>query len=120
MHSPLEKKFNEYVGNIHSILHSDVIFLNEPAFVNQLLDKMEFLKRNFVIMNSITDDVYVYQDRLSVIATHSRQTLEWVYLINVPSLQGASTFSSLKENLFMLNDLFETSQNLIKSFYPVA
>lgn len=108
------------MGNIHSILRDDVSYLNEPAFINQLLDRMELIKRNFVLVNADIEDVYLYQDRLAGISTHTRSALEWVEHLNSPALNSSSTLSSLKENLFMLNDLFQTSHNLIKSIYPVS
>ncbi len=120
MHSPLEKKFNEYISNIHTILHDDVSYLNEPSFINQLLDRMELVKRNFVLMNAETEDVYLYQDRLAGISAHTKSTMEWVENYSGPAINSSSTISNLKENLFMMSDLFETSQNLIKSFYPVS
>ena len=120
MHSPLEKKFNEYVGKIHTILHDDVSYLSEPTFINQLLDRMELVKRNFILMNADTDDVYLYQDRLASISAHTRSTVEWVDNFDSPALRNSSTISSLRENLFMMSDLFQTSHNLIKSFYPVS
>lgn len=108
------------MGNIHTILHNDASYLNEPLFVNQLLDRMELLKRSFVLMNADTDDVYLYQDRLAGISSHTEATMEWVAEFNNNAIKSASSFSSLTENFFMLNDLFQTSRNLIKSFYPVS
>lgn len=108
------------MGNIHTIFHDDVSYLNEPSFINQLLDRMELVKRNFVLMSSNMDDVYLYQDRLASISSHARSTVEWVENFNSPIINSSSTISSLKENLFMVSDLFQTSHNLIKSFYPVS
>ncbi len=119
MHSPLEKKFNEYVGNIHTILREDVSYLNEPSFINQLLDRMEFIKRNFLLMNAETEDVYLYQDRLAGVSSYTKATIEWVENFKDPAITSSNTIHSLKENIFLLGDMFETSQNLIKSFYPV-
>ncbi len=119
MHSPLEKKFNEYTGKIHSLLREDASYLNEPSFINQLLDKIEYVKRNFILMNAETEDVYIYQEHLARLSNITKDTQQWVENINVPAVATSPTINELKENLFMMNDLFSTSQNLMKSFYPV-
>ena len=120
MHTPIEKKFNEYTGNIHDILSHDASYLSEPAFLNQLLDRVEFMKRNFTLLNSEKEDVFIYQDYLARLADYAQGTLEWVEKFQVTGPTGYSTMDTLKENLFLLSDLFTTSQNLIKSFYPVT
>ena len=119
MHSPVEKKFNEYLGNIHSILREDVSYLDEPGFINQLLDRMEYIKRNFVLMSAEKEDVFIYQEYLSRLSSYAQETLRWVENFNATALNRFPTIHSLKENLFLLENMFETSQNLIKSFYPV-
>ena len=120
MHSPVEKKFNEYLGNIHHILREDVSYIDDPSFINQLLDRMEFINRNFILLSAEKEDVFVYQDLLARLVTHSRETMEWVENYNASEMSEYPTINALKENLFLLSDLFSTSQNLIKSFYPVA
>jgi hypothetical protein len=119
MHSPVEKKFNEYLGNIHSILKEDVTYLEEPSFINELLDRMEYIKRNFVLMSAEKEDVFIYQEYLSRLSAYANDTLKWVENFNTSAINGFSTVHSLRENLFLLENMFETSQNLIKSFYPV-
>ncbi|CAN5679764.1 hypothetical protein BH11BAC1_BH11BAC1_23410 [soil metagenome] len=119
MHSPVERKFNEYLGNIHTILREDVSYLNDPSFINQLLDRMEYIKRNFILMSGEQEDVFIYQDYLSRLSSYAQDTLEWFDNYTTPPKVEYPTISKLKENLFLLSDMFATSQNLIKSFYPV-
>ena len=119
MHSPVERKFNEYLGNIHTLLSVDVNFLEDPLFINNLLDRMEFIKRNFILMNAEKEDVFIYQSFLDRLATYSEDTRIWVESYNMPTPEFHPTFTSLKENLFLMSDLFCTSKNLIRSFYPV-
>jgi hypothetical protein len=118
MHSPVERKFNEYLGNLHSILHDDDCYLDEPSFVNQLLDRMEYIKRNFVLLNAEKEDVFIYQEYLARLTSYAQDTLEWVENYYLDKTDGPATMHALKENLFLLTDMFSTSQNLIKSFYP--
>ncbi|MEO8086250.1 MAG: hypothetical protein ABI763_05500 [Bacteroidota bacterium] len=120
MHSPVERKFNEYLGNIHTILREDVSYLNDPTFINHLLDRMEYIKRNFALMSGEQEDVFIYQDYLSRLSTYAQDTLEWFDNYNTPPKAEYPTINKLKENLFLLSDMFATSQNLIKSFYPVS
>ena len=120
MHSPVERKFNEYLGNIHAILREDVSYLNDPSFINMLLDRMEFIKRNFVLMSAEQEDVFIYQDYLGRLSAYAQDTLEWFNNYNNPPKEEYQTIYKLKENLFLLSDMFATSQNLIKSFYPVT
>ena len=118
MHSPVERKFNEYLGNIHTLLSVDVKFLEDPTFINSLLDRMEFMKRNFILMSAEKEDVFIYQDFLERLANYAEDTRQWVENYKVPTPDRHPTFASLKENLFLLSDLFCTSKNLIRSFYP--
>lgn len=118
MHSPVEKKFNEYLGNIHRLLHDDTNFLSNPAFVNQLLDKMEYIKRNFILLSAEKEDVFTYQNYLNRLTTLAQETQEWVNSFSTENFSSEQTFGELKENLFLLSDMFATSRNLINSFYP--
>ena len=120
MHSPVERKFNEYIGNIHTLLSVDVNFLEDPSFINSLLDRMELIKRNFVLMSAEKEDVFIYQGFLERLSTYAEDTRLWVENYKVPTPERHPTFASLKENLFLLSDLFITSKNLIKSFYPAT
>ena len=120
MHSPVERKFNEYLGNIHALLREDVSYLDEPAFINQLLDRMEFINRNFVILSSEKEDVFNYQRYLGKLSDYAHETLKWVENYYDSRKQEHQTMHSLKENLFLLSDMFTTSQNLMKSFYPIV
>ena len=119
MHSPVERKFNEYLGNIHTLLSVDVNYLEDPSFINHLLDRMEFIKRNFILMSAEKEDVFIYQDFLDRLSRYSQETLLWVENYKLPTPERHPNFGSLKENLFLLSDMFSTSKNLIKSFYPV-
>jgi hypothetical protein len=119
MHSPVEKKFNEYLANIHTILRDDASYLNEPAFINQLLDRMEYIKRNFVLLSAEKEDVFIYQGYLARLTAYAQETLEWMKNKKEPQMLGYPTIKALEENLFLLSDMFATSHNLIKSFYPV-
>jgi hypothetical protein len=118
MHSPVERKFNEYLGNIHTLLSVDVNYLEDPSFINQLLDRMEFIKRNFILMSAEKEDVFIYQEFLDRLATYAEDTLRWFENYKL-SPERHPVFGSLKENLFLLSDFFSTSKNLIRSFYPV-
>src|SRR4029078_969171 len=118
IHSPVERKFNEYVGNIHALLSVDINFLEDPSFINNLLDRLEFLKRNFVLMSAEKEDVFIYQEFLDRLATYAEDTRVWVENYSLPKPDRHPTYVSLKENLFLLSDLFSTSKNLIRSFYP--
>src|SRR5436190_2202900 len=117
MHSPVEKKFNEYLGNIHTLLRDDACYLDEPAFINQLLDRMEYIKRNFILLSGEKEDVFIYQDYLARLCSYAQDTLVWVESYKAEVLGGFPTIAPLKENLFLLSNMFETSRNLIKSFY---
>ena len=119
MHSPVERKFNEYLGNIHTLLSVDVMYLEDPSFINNLLDRMEFMKRNFTLMSAEKEDVFIYQGFLDRLATYAEDTRLWVESYKLPTPDRHPAFASLKENLFLLSDLFCTSKNLIRSFYPV-
>jgi len=118
MHSPVERKFNEYLGNIHTLLSVDINYLEDPSFINNLLDRMEFIKRNFILMSAEKENVFIYQDFLSRLARYAEDTLRWVESYKLTP-ERHPNFGSLKENLFLLSDMFATSRNLIKSFYPV-
>gem|GEM_PF-3753656 len=120
MHSPVEKKFNEYLGNIHTLLKDDSSYLEDPAFINELLDRMEYLQRNFVLMSAEKEDVFIYQDYLSRLSSYADETHRWVENYSKSGVDRHATIHPLKENLFLLSDMFITSQNLIKSFYPVV
>jgi len=120
MHSPVERKFNEYVGNIHTLLSVDVNFLEDPSFINNLLDRLEFMKRNCILLSSEKEDVFIYQEFLDRLATYAEDTRIWVENYNLPKPDRHPTYTSLKENLFLLSDLFCTSKNLIRSFYPAS
>ena len=120
MHSPVERKFNEYLGNIHSLLSVDIQFLEDPSFINGLLDRMEFMKRHFVLMSAEKEDVFIYQGFLEKLSTYAEDTCMWVENYKLPTPDKHPTFASLKQNLFLLSDLFCTSRNLIKSFYPAT
>jgi hypothetical protein len=119
MHSPVERKFNEYLGNIHTLLSMDAYYLEDPSFINNLLDKMEFIKRNFILMSAEKEDVFIYQGFLERLSTFAEDTRVWVENYKQFTPERHPGYSSLKENLFLLSDLFCTSRNLINSFYPV-
>jgi hypothetical protein len=119
MHSPVERKFNEYFGKIHLLLHDDATFLEDPAFINHLLDRLEYIKRNFILLNAEKEDVFIYQDYLSRLAAYSQETQWWVENYKAGETGHHEASIELKETLFLLSDMFSTSQNLIKSFYPV-
>ena len=120
MHSPVEKKFNEYLGTIHKLLNDDVSYIEDPTFINQLLDRLEYIKRNFTLLSAEKEDVFIYQEYLARLSNYSRETQNWVENYDVPRMSGYPSISDLKKNLFLLSDMFVTSQNLIKSFYPVS
>jgi hypothetical protein len=119
MHSPVERKFNEYLGNIHTLLSVDANYLEDPSFINGLLDRMEFMKRNFILMSAEKEDVFIYQEFLERLSNYAEATRTWVENYHQLTPDRHPGFISLKENLFLLSDLFCTSNNLIKSFYPV-
>ena len=118
MHTPVERKFNEYLGNIHTLLSVDVHYLEDPSFINSLLDRLEFMKRNFIMMSAEKQDVFVYQGFLERLSTYAEDTRIWVENYKLPTPEQHPSFDSLKETLFLLSDLFCTSRNLMKSFYP--
>ena len=118
MHSPLEKKFNEYIGSIHALLRDDSFSTRAPQFVNQLLDRLEHIQRTFTILQAEKEDVFTYQEYLSRLVNTTNQTLEWVGS-NADKLPSEANITSLKENIFLMCDMFETSKNLMKSFYPI-
>ena len=119
MHSPVEKKFNEYIGNIHALLRDDYTYMEEPSFINSLLDRIEYLKRNFILLSSEKEDVFIYQNILGKLTSYAGDTFEWVVQHEHSKPTHHPTMQPLKDNLFLLSDMFATSQNLIKSFYPV-
>jgi hypothetical protein len=119
MHSPVEKKFSEYLGKIHTILREDVSYLDEPSFINQLLDRMEYMKRNFILLSAEKEDVFIYQDYLERLSAYAGDTFDWVDNYSARDMSRYPTIQTLKETLFLLSDMFSTSQKLIKSFYPV-
>jgi hypothetical protein len=119
MHSPVEKKFSEYLGNIHALLREDITYMEEPAFINNLLDRMEYLKRNFILLSSEKEDVFIYQKYLANLSAYAGDTLSWVEQYNTSKMNRHTSMTALLENIFLMSDLFTTSQNLIKSFYPV-
>ena len=112
-----QRKFNEYIKNIHSILSDAVNHLDHVQFVNQILDRLEYINRSFTLMNGIKEDVYTYQQHLEKLSDYTTESLQWLQNYDEKLLTGIRT-DDLKNNFFMLNDMFTTSKNLIKSFYP--
>lgn len=119
MNSPIERKFDEYVKNIHKILSGALHHLDHAPFVNQLLDRMEYINGHFVVLNSEKEDVFVYQNHLGKLSSYTHESLEWIESYHQSKPDIFENIGSLKENFFLLNDMFATSQNLMKSFYPV-
>ena len=119
MASPLEKKFEEYLRNIHHLLHEAAQNLDHTPFVNRLLDKIEFIKRNFILLNAEKENVFSYQDHLEKLSVHTTECMGWIeeYIRSKP--ESFQNIDKLKHHFFMLDDLFTTSHNLIKSFYPI-
>jgi hypothetical protein len=119
MQTPVERKFEEYIGNINSILIKDEAWLSDPLFINRLLDKLENIKRSFIFLCAEKEDVYAYQEQLSKLCSKTQAVLDSVSDYQPDPEFIPATRSVLIEKLFLLHDLFATSQNLIKSFYPV-
>src|SRR5205809_8052478 len=99
-HSPVERKFNEYVENIHTLLSVDINFLEDPSFINSLLDRLEFMKRHFVLMSAVKEDVFIYTGFLDRLAIYAEYTRVWVENYNLLKPDRHPNNVSLDENHF--------------------
>jgi hypothetical protein len=118
MSNPLEKKFNEYLKNIHQSLQAYSDSAEHIPFINEVLDRIELIKRSFVLLRSEQEDVYNYTNHLRKLTTYTEETYRVVseYISGNPEPQHQK--EALNQNFFMMNDLFQQSQNLIQSIYP--
>ena len=118
MSNPLEKKFNEYLKNIHHSLQVRVDAVEHIPFINQLLDRIELIKRNFVLLRSEQEDVYTYTAHLRKLTIYTEETCRQVNEYASSNPDFISPDDQLGDHFFMMSDLFSQSRNLIQSIYP--
>ena len=114
----LEKKFNEYLNGIHYSLQARLEHSDHVPFINSLLDRLEMIKRNFLMLLNENEDVYAYKQQLIRLHGYTDDTIRMLkeYSIANPAFSGDQ--DPLKDHFFMMSDLFSQSRNLIQSIYP--